>query len=207
MEKIRRSRWLLAPVSTFALWRRMTLWEVTSYGVALACERERLLARAELREQFGPLWRWKTPRRERVMLRMGELAPVDVSTPAAPEPAPMDAPPVPPPPSAPSAEEPKPRPGPRRRPTGKSKSTGKTQRTFEDTLREARTLTADWADADVTAERLRTTLHVSQANARRLRDTLKADRADTGPGADPAPTAGVDGPETAPEREVAEVAA
>ncbi|WP_030382324.1 MULTISPECIES: DUF2637 domain-containing protein [unclassified Streptomyces] len=205
MEKIRRSRWLLAPVSTFALWRRMTLWEVTSYGVALACERERLLARAELREQFGPLWRWKTPRRERVMLRMGELAPVDVSTPAASQSAPVDAPPVPPVEPTPSTEESKPRP--RRRPTGRGKSAGKTQRTFEDTLREARTLTADWADADVTAERLRTTLHVSQANARRLRDTLKADRADTGPGSDPAPTAGVDGPETAPEREVAEVAA
>jgi hypothetical protein len=32
MEKIRFSRWLLAPLSTFALWRRMTLWEVTSYA-------------------------------------------------------------------------------------------------------------------------------------------------------------------------------
>ncbi|MFE0249339.1 DUF2637 domain-containing protein, partial [[Kitasatospora] papulosa] len=30
MDKIRASRWLLAFPSTFALWRRMTLWEVTS---------------------------------------------------------------------------------------------------------------------------------------------------------------------------------
>jgi hypothetical protein len=139
------------------------------------------------------------------MLRMGELAPADTSTPAVPAPAPVDAPPAPPVPSAPPAEESKPRP--RRRPAGKGKSAGKAPRTFEDTLREARKLTAEWSDADVTAERLRTTLHVSQANARLLRDTLKADRADTGPGSDPAPTAGVKGPEAAPEREVAEVAA
>lgn len=46
---------------------------------------------------------------------------------------------------------------------------------------EARTVTADWTDAEVTADRLRTTLHVSQANARKLRDTLKAERADGRP--------------------------
>ncbi|WP_369189321.1 hypothetical protein [Streptomyces sp. R08] len=61
MEKIRFSRWLLAPVSTFALWRRMTLWEVTSYTMALGCERDRLLARADLHERFGWNWRRKTP--------------------------------------------------------------------------------------------------------------------------------------------------
>ncbi|MGP4004014.1 DUF2637 domain-containing protein [Streptomyces sp. 8N706] len=75
MEKIRRSRWLLAPVSTFALWRRMTLWEVTSYDDALVRERERQLARAELRERHGRRWRARTPRRTRVLLKLGELAP------------------------------------------------------------------------------------------------------------------------------------
>ncbi|MFF8975349.1 DUF2637 domain-containing protein [Streptomyces cellulosae] len=159
MEKIRWSRWMLAPLSTFALWRRMTLWEVTSYSVALACERDRLLARADLRERFGPLWRWKTPRRERVMLRMGELAPAaEQETPA-------------PPPPVPPAD-----PVPRSRRRGQSKSKAKAQRTFDDALTEARTLTAEWTEAELTADRLRAAVHVSQANARKLRDILKAER-------------------------------
>ncbi|MGW4435903.1 DUF2637 domain-containing protein [Streptomyces sp. NPDC004596] len=165
MEKIRWSRWLLAPVSTFALWRRMTLWEVTSYSLALACERERLLARADLREQYGPLWRWKTPRRERVMLRMGEMAPATEQEVAA-------RPLVEEPPAPPAESKPRPR---RRAATSKAK--GKAQRTFEDALIEARTVTAEWTDAEVTADRLRTTLHVSQTNARKLRDSLKSERA------------------------------
>ncbi|MFF8944288.1 DUF2637 domain-containing protein [Streptomyces sp. NPDC014864] len=191
MEKIRRSRWMLAPVSTFALWRRMTLWEVTSYSAALACERERLLTHAELRERFGPLWRWKTPRRERVMLRMGDLTPAARSqTPTAP--AETD--------TAPSlsADEAKQRP--RRRSSSKAKT--KPQRTFEDALREARTLTADWAGAELTADRLRTTLRVSQANARRLRDALKADRAD-----DDAPSTTVESAPPIADRSAEEVAA
>jgi len=166
MEKVRFSRWLLAPLSTFALWRRMTLWEVTSYGVALACERERQLARADLHERFGWKWRWKTPRRERVMLRMGELAPASEQeeTPA-------------PPPADPPASPAEPKPRPRRRPApGKAK--GKAQRTFEDALSEARKVTAEWAEAELTADRIRTTLHMSQANARKVRDSLKTERAD-----------------------------
>ncbi|CAL9470213.1 DUF2637 domain-containing protein [Streptomyces sp. enrichment culture] len=160
MEKIRWSRWMLAPLSTFALWRRMTLWEVTSYSTALTCERKRLLARADLRERFGPLWRWKTPRRERVMLRMGELAPAAEQQHT-------------PPPTIPPVD---PKPRPRRR--GANKSKAKAQRTFDDALTEARTLTAGWTDAELTADRLRTAVRVSQANARKLRDLLKAERAE-----------------------------
>ncbi|MFD9000879.1 DUF2637 domain-containing protein [Streptomyces sp. NPDC059582] len=168
MEKIRFSRWLLAFPSTFALWRRMTLWEVTSYSEALKREKERQLARADLRERYGRKWRSKTPRRERVMLRMGELAPTtEQETPAPP--------PVENPPARPA--EPKPRP--RRRTTAKAK--GKAQRTFEEALTEARTVTAEWTEAELTADRLRTTLHVSQANARKLREQLKGERADGRP--------------------------
>ncbi|MFF4524187.1 DUF2637 domain-containing protein [Streptomyces bluensis] len=93
LEKIRRSRWLLAFPSTFALWRRMTLWEITSYADALDCERQRLLTRAELREEYGRGWRWKAPRRTRVLHKLGELTPVHERTQAArtssyaPEPA------------------------------------------------------------------------------------------------------------------------
>ncbi|MFI6345181.1 DUF2637 domain-containing protein [Streptomyces sp. NPDC050560] len=167
MEKIRFSRWLLAFPSTFALWRRMTLWEVTSYSEALAREKERQLARADLRERYGRNWRSKTPRRERVMLRMGDLAPAaEQETPAPP---PADNPPAP--------ADSKPRP--RRQTPAKGKA--KTQRTFEEAVTEARTVTAEWTEAELTADRLRTTLHVSQANARKLREQLKAERADGRP--------------------------
>ncbi|MFF7902728.1 DUF2637 domain-containing protein [Streptomyces sp. NPDC007920] len=165
MEKIRFSRWLLAFPSTFALWRRMTLWEITSYSEALAREKERQLTRADLRERYGRKWRSKTPRRERVMLRMGDLAPsAEQETPVPP---PVENPPAPP-------IDAKPRP--HRRAPAKSKA--KAQRTFEELLTEARAVTAEWPDADLTADRLRTTLHVSQANARTLRDALKSERAD-----------------------------
>uniref|UniRef100_A0AAU1HYP3 DUF2637 domain-containing protein n=1 Tax=Streptomyces sp. NBC_00180 TaxID=2903632 RepID=A0AAU1HYP3_9ACTN len=171
MEKIRFSRWLLAPLSTFALWRRMTLWEVTSYALALEKERERQLARADLRERYGRRWRSRTPRRERVMLRMGEHAPAsEEATPApAVAQAAADAPAGPDasPPARRNAPQPKPK------PKGKTR-----QRSFDEVLTEARTATATWKDAELTAERLRTTLKVSQDNARKVRDALKAERAD-----------------------------
>ncbi|MFJ3495978.1 DUF2637 domain-containing protein [Streptomyces sp. NPDC086091] len=167
MEKIRFSRWLLAFPSTFALWRRMTLWEVTSYSEALAREKERQLARADLREQYGRKWRSKTPRRERVMLRMGDLAPVTEETTPAPAPSKPPAP----------AADPKPRP---RRQTA-SKAKAKAQRTFEELLTEARIVTAEWTEAELTADRIRTAVHCSATNARALRDALKAERADGRP--------------------------
>lgn len=164
MEKIRFSRWLLAPVSTFALWRRMTLWEVTSYSTALTVERERLLARAELREAYGPGWRWKTPRRERVMLRMGELAPTPTPAPAVSEPST---------PAAPRPEAPKPA---RRRPARKA-TPG--QRTAAELLTEARAVTAGWSGSAVNAETLRKALRCGAGPARTVRDALLAERAKT----------------------------
>ncbi|MFE7443734.1 DUF2637 domain-containing protein [Streptomyces chartreusis] len=165
MEKIRFSRWLLAPLSTFALWRRMTLWEVTSYAVALEMERERQLARADLRERYGRRWRSQTPRRERVMLRMGELAPARDHAPLTQESKPEQAP-----------EEPKRTPkAPRKRPTGKAKAA---QRTAAELLAEARTATADWTDAAINAEALRKALHCGAQPARQVRDALLAERAD-----------------------------
>ncbi|MFD8545790.1 DUF2637 domain-containing protein [Streptomyces sp. NPDC059649] len=167
MEKIRRSRWLLAFPSTFALWRRMTLWEITSYSEALERERERQLRRAELRERHGWRWRSQTPRRERVLLKLGELTPIsqELSPPLGPE-APETQP-----------EAPKP---PRNRTTrAKSKAKGaKAQRTPAELLAEAREATAKWADDAVNAEAIRTTLHCSAANSRILRDALLSERAE-----------------------------
>ncbi|WP_435600421.1 DUF2637 domain-containing protein [Streptomyces sp. C10-9-1] len=165
MEKVRFSRWMLAPLSTFGLWRRMTLWEITSYSEALKRERERQLARARLRERHGRRWRSKTPRPERVLLKLGELAP-----------ATEDVPPVPPKETEkPKPEAPKP---PRKRPASTKGKTTKAPRTPAELLTEARAATADWTDDAINAEAIRTTLHCSAANSRVLRDLLLSERAD-----------------------------
>ncbi|MEU8524255.1 DUF2637 domain-containing protein [Streptomyces sp. NPDC048629] len=174
MDKIRASRWLLAFPSTFSLWRRMTLWEITSYADALAREKERQLARAELRETYGWRWRSKTPRRERVLLRLGELAPEGAEEEPEPEAAPE--PPTPPvPPQEPSETKP------RRRTARPKKQAAKPARTAAELLAAARKLTTDWADAAINAEAIRTELHCSAANSRTLRDALLAERADALP--------------------------
>ncbi|MEV6114820.1 DUF2637 domain-containing protein [Streptomyces sp. NPDC052109] len=166
MEKVRFSRWMLAPLSTFALWRRMTLWEITSYSEALKRERERQLARARLRERHGRRWRSKTPRPERVLLRLGELAPASENLPVPPQKT-----------AEPKPEAPKP---PRKRPAGaKGKTkTAKAPRTPAELLAEAREATADWSDDAINAEAIRTTLHCSAANSRVLRDLLLGERAE-----------------------------
>ncbi|MFC9317416.1 DUF2637 domain-containing protein [Streptomyces nigra] len=167
MEKVRFSRWMLAPLSTFALWRRMTLWEITSYSEALKRERERQLARARLRERHGRRWRSKTPRPERVLLKLGELAPASEDVPPdSPEQATEQKP-----------EEPK---APRKRPAGTKGKTkpGKATRTPAELLTEAREATAEWADDAINAEAIRTTLHCSAASSRVLRDLLLNERAE-----------------------------
>lgn len=98
MERVRRARWLLAPLPTAVMWRRMVLWETRSYAAALDRERSRLLAQASLREAYGGRkWRWKAPHRVRVLYRLGEIAPgpsgevhaaLEPAAPAAPVPAP-----------------------------------------------------------------------------------------------------------------------
>ncbi|MEV0785898.1 DUF2637 domain-containing protein [Streptomyces sp. NPDC050423] len=168
MDKIRASRWLLAFPSTFALWRRMTLWEITSYADALARERERVLARAELREQHGRRWRSKTPRRARVLLKLGEVGPE----------AEEEAPDVEPQPQPEPEPESKPKPT-AKRPARRAQGKAKGKRTPEEILSEARETTKAWPDTALTADRIRTELHVSQDTARTLRDTLKAERAAT----------------------------
>ncbi len=70
MEKVRASRWLLAPVSTFRLWRRMRLWEVTDYRVAIGREHERSASLALLKQWYGRAWRAKAPRGERLAVRL-----------------------------------------------------------------------------------------------------------------------------------------
>ncbi|MFJ7417848.1 DUF2637 domain-containing protein [Streptomyces uncialis] len=53
------------------------------------------------------------------------------------------------------------------------------RRTADDLLTEARRVTADWPDADLTAEGIRRAVRTSPVRARALRETLRAERAGT----------------------------
>ncbi|MGW2748457.1 DUF2637 domain-containing protein [Streptomyces sp. NPDC001450] len=53
MDGVRLSRWLLAPVPTFLLWRRMRLWEITSYTGALKLERLRRACARYIKQRYG----------------------------------------------------------------------------------------------------------------------------------------------------------
>ncbi|MBQ1098588.1 DUF2637 domain-containing protein [Streptomyces sp. b94] len=70
-----------------------------------------------------------------------------------------------------------------------AKSAADRTRTDAEVLHEARRLTADWSDDQLTAERLRREIRVGQNRARTLRDQLQAER--TGQAA-PVPRDGVD---------------
>jgi hypothetical protein len=61
MDSVRLARWLLAPVPTFRLWRRMKLWELRSYDQVVALEQNRLVYRARLRAEYGRRWRRQAP--------------------------------------------------------------------------------------------------------------------------------------------------
>ncbi|MFF8790815.1 DUF2637 domain-containing protein [Streptomyces sp. NPDC015125] len=70
MEGVRITRWLLAPVPTFLLWRRMKLWELRSYDAVIKLEQERLVYQARLRSRFGRGWRRKAPVESLMPLRL-----------------------------------------------------------------------------------------------------------------------------------------
>ncbi|WJV51812.1 DUF2637 domain-containing protein [Streptomyces flavofungini] len=70
MEGVRMTRWLLSPVPTFLLWRRMKLWELRSYDQVIKLEQERLVYQARLRSRFGRGWRRKAPVESLMPLRL-----------------------------------------------------------------------------------------------------------------------------------------
>jgi len=61
MDSVRLVRWLLAPVPTFRLWRRMKLWELRSYEQVVQLEQSRLVYRTRLRATYGRSWRRAAP--------------------------------------------------------------------------------------------------------------------------------------------------
>ncbi|WP_200303981.1 DUF2637 domain-containing protein [Streptomyces adelaidensis] len=70
MEGVRLTRWLLSPLPTFLLWRRMKLWELRSYDQVIKLEQERLVYQARLRSRFGRSWRRKAPVESLMPLRL-----------------------------------------------------------------------------------------------------------------------------------------
>ncbi|MFF0091383.1 conjugal transfer protein [Streptomyces canus] len=116
------------------------------------------------------------------VVRVPDPVPVDYTKSALPlKPVPSIAPPIEPVPVTPigrrtsAAESTRPRGATGRVPD--AARSPRPKRTPDQLLAEARTATADWPDAKVTAEGIRRAVRTSPANARMLRDTLLAERA------------------------------
>ncbi|WP_371654053.1 MULTISPECIES: DUF2637 domain-containing protein [unclassified Streptomyces] len=73
MEGVRLTRWLLSPVPTFRLWRRMKLWELRSYEQVIKLEQDRLVYRARLQARYGRGWRRKAPVESLMPLRLAKF--------------------------------------------------------------------------------------------------------------------------------------
>ncbi|MFD6531828.1 DUF2637 domain-containing protein [Streptomyces sp. NPDC060184] len=73
MEGVRLTRWLLSPVPTFKLWRRMKLWELRSYEQVIKLEQDRLVYQARLQARFGRTWRRKAPVEALMPLRLAKF--------------------------------------------------------------------------------------------------------------------------------------
>ncbi|MGW1297934.1 DUF2637 domain-containing protein, partial [Streptomyces sp. NPDC002533] len=72
MEGVRLTRWLLSPIPTFKLWRRMKLWELRSYEQVIKLEQDRLIYQARLQARFGRNWRRKAPIESMMPLRLAK---------------------------------------------------------------------------------------------------------------------------------------
>ncbi|MGX1542833.1 DUF2637 domain-containing protein [Streptomyces adustus] len=83
MEGVRLTRWLLSPLPTFLLWRRMKLWELRSYEQVIKLEQERLVYQARLHSRFGRTWRRKAPVESLMPLRLARYGvPLSETAPA-----------------------------------------------------------------------------------------------------------------------------
>ncbi|MFE5482964.1 DUF2637 domain-containing protein [Streptomyces sp. NPDC056527] len=72
MEGVRLTRWLLSPLPTFRLWRRMKLWEIRSYERVIKLEQYRLVYEAQLQARYGRSWRRKAPVEALMPLRLAK---------------------------------------------------------------------------------------------------------------------------------------
>ena len=179
-EPIPAARWLVSPLPTLVLWRRMILWRQHSYTAALAMERARLGAIATARELYGPKWRSKVGPLMRLQISLGE-ADADTIRSAAPDPT-RPADPIESEPSTRSDSGAGPTPIRSDRPTrrtGSGKPTRSTRPIRSAPEREADLLTAARlavGEGKPTADAIRKALHIAPSMARSLRDALLAER-------------------------------
>ncbi|WP_374986413.1 DUF2637 domain-containing protein [Streptomyces fradiae] len=107
MEGVRLTRWLLSPVPTFRLWRRMKLWELRSYEQVIKLEQDRLIYQARLQARFGRAWRRKAPVEALMPLRLAKYGvPLAETAPAGLAAAGIEPVLLPPNPAAPDAHAP-----------------------------------------------------------------------------------------------------
>ncbi|TRV73877.1 DUF2637 domain-containing protein [Streptomyces sp. 130] len=110
MEGVRLTRWLLSPVPTFRLWRRMKLWELRSYEQVIKLEQDRLIYQARLQARYGRSWRRKAPVESLMPLRLAKYGvPLAETGPAGLAAAGIEPALLPP---APQPADPEPRPAP-----------------------------------------------------------------------------------------------
>ncbi|MFS0691728.1 DUF2637 domain-containing protein [Streptomyces nitrosporeus] len=84
MEGVRLTRWILSPVPTFRMWRRMKLWELRSYDQVIKLEQDRLIYEAGLEVRYGPAWRRTAPIEALMPLRLAKYGvPVQADAPPA----------------------------------------------------------------------------------------------------------------------------
>ncbi|GAA4231581.1 hypothetical protein GCM10022254_29150 [Actinomadura meridiana] len=158
------TRWLLAPFSTFRLWRRMVLWQITSYPDALVAEQRRRHALALLDHHYGRKWKSRAPADVVWMLRDGVMldqALARVTELTAPPPEPPAPAPTPEPEPEPSKKA-SPKKAPRRQPVPRSVATDN----------EARALTILDAEPDITGAELGRRLDISARQGQRLLSRL-----------------------------------
>ncbi|MFF9914829.1 DUF2637 domain-containing protein [Streptomyces sp. NPDC013457] len=72
MDGVRLTRWLLSPLPTFRLWRRMKLWEIRSYERVIKLEQYRMVYEAQLQARYGRGWRRKAPVEALMPLRLAK---------------------------------------------------------------------------------------------------------------------------------------
>uniref|UniRef100_UPI0035E40349 DUF2637 domain-containing protein n=1 Tax=Streptomyces himalayensis TaxID=2820085 RepID=UPI0035E40349 len=83
MERVRLTRWLLSPLPTLLLWRRMKLWELRSYEHVITLEQQRLVYQTRLRSRYGRAWRHTAPVESLIPLRLARYGiPLSDTTPA-----------------------------------------------------------------------------------------------------------------------------
>ncbi len=78
-------RWLLSPVPTCRIWRRMRLWNLRSYTEVIEQQKQLKIYRARLRKQHGRKWRSQAPADQLLVFALAQFGTSVSDALAAPE--------------------------------------------------------------------------------------------------------------------------